>query len=214
MKNNLRQLQATWGSLGDYLWRLEVNWVNSDDRCENSRSNWWVIVCQFITVIGSYGVAADSLWKLKFNWGSQLLTICYLKRSLCILLSDNWCKLKVSCRPLYDNSRQLVVPLVSLGDSLWPQETRKVTEIKFVAIRGHLGVTEWKFVTIIGQLSCHWVTDCDNERSPIRSLKYSSLQSEAIWGSLGDILWQREVICDVNELQFVTITGHLVFTGW
>ena len=134
LKYNFLQIAATWWSLGDNfwqlcslevslgdnLWRLEFNWLNSDDRCENSRSNWGVIVRQFITVIGSSGMAADSLWKLKFNWGSQLLTICYLKRSLCILLSDNWCNLKVSCRPLYDNSRQLVVPLGSLGDSLWP----------------------------------------------------------------------------------------------
>ena len=77
MKYNMRQSEASWGSVIDNLWQLEANWVNINENLWRFDVNWWVNVWQIITVIGSFVADAYSLWKLKVILGNQLLSISY-----------------------------------------------------------------------------------------------------------------------------------------
>ena len=60
MKNNMWQLKAIWGSVGDNLWQLEVNWENIDDNVWQFDVNWWVTEWQFVRVIDTFGLDADN----------------------------------------------------------------------------------------------------------------------------------------------------------
>ena len=72
MKYSLLQLQATWGSMVDNLWQLEVNLVNIDDDVWRFEVNWWVIEWLFVTVIDTFGLDADNKrtsWRsLEYNF--------------------------------------------------------------------------------------------------------------------------------------------------
>ena len=139
MNYNLWQLQATWCSLDDNSWQLEVNWVNIEDNVWQFEVNWCVNEWQFLTVMGSFGLAADN------------------KRTPVRSLKYNFLQLAATWWSLGDNFWQLWSLEVSLGDSLIQFEvTSEVNEIQFATITGHLGFTGWLFVTIRGQLGEQW----------------------------------------------------------